>query len=454
MSRPTLAPSALAVALSVAVGALIASLAPEQQPDWVRLLPFAAMLAVSAVALMVEHENRGLRLFSPLTLGLLFYNVMFAVVPISDLLFGNSAVNQDRWWLGTWLVVCGLVSMLVGYHLAFRGPTRFQGKPRSAVARTWSPRRARNYGLLGVGVAATAALYSVGGPAGAAFLLEDFGSRRLLTQGSTPILIGLSLGAPATAILAANWARDPRSLWLLLVAIPIAVVSTGYNGQRWRVVVIIVAVLAIVHLGHRRIPRTVLISVLVTLLVAFVWVGQHRNQIGTSQEAPSLEGANLYYNYIGSTHEVGQFRDFVTLLDGMPQTLDFQYGQTFLSIIPQAPFPTGGALFTNAFFPGVPEIVSYPPSYPGELYMNFGALGVAGGMLAFGFVLGAVEAFWRRNRGDVGALAMYGFAVLSLPLVLRGDFTTFGGFFLVGFAAQILAVRSIRQHQPANMKRK
>jgi oligosaccharide repeat unit polymerase len=176
----------------------------------------------------------------------------------------------------------------------------------------------------------------------------------------------------------------------------------------------------------------------VVLAALFVAYGSERSSIGTRRSAPSLAGSNFYYNY-AAKHEVGQFRDFVITLEGVPKRLSFQHGVTFLSIIPGAPFPTSSYLFSTTFFPKLfAKGTGIPTPLPGELFMNFGFWGVLLGMALFGAALGLIEAHHRRNPGSIMALLIYAYSLVPMAGVLRGSFTTFAGFFILGLIPILL----------------
>jgi hypothetical protein len=99
------------------------------------------------------------------------------------------------------------------------------------------------------------------------------------------------------------------------------------------------------------------------------------------------------------TGNLMQLQCLATLIDGMPGTLDFQYGKTLLMIalilVPSALYPakplTAPGILTDAFWPHrwVDEGTTMPPGFVGEMYMNFGWVGIAAGALLAGHVYGA-----------------------------------------------------------------
>lgn len=405
-------------------------------------LPFLLVVGTAALFLRYEHTHRGLSFFSPLTMAMIAYVVMFGLVPIADVWFDHPAVNGPGWSLAAWLVWPCLVLMIAGYRVAW---LVWPADTPRVSSHSWSEGRARFLGALGIGIGIAALLAALGGPAGVIRLTNQFADRYDFVTPSSLLLAAVSLSAPAIALRGASWVRHPTrrgTLAIVLLWLPPALLVSGYLGQRWRDLSILVALAALVHLGHRRIPKRWMAVFGATLVAFFLIVGFQRNVVGTTQTLEPLGGEQFYYNYVGSGHELGQFRDFVVTLEGVPDALDFQYGATFASVIPGAPFETGGALFTETFFP-LAQYASYPTPLLGELYLNFSYPGIVVGILLYGALLGGLEVYFRRNRHALGALAVYTYSLLPVALILRGSFTTFAGFYVVGLLALVVSLRFV-----------
>jgi oligosaccharide repeat unit polymerase len=419
------------VALAVAVAAAVAI--PFMTQPGARVyqpVPFVILLVVAAVALFREHGQHGLGLLSPLGVATLAYLIMFAVVPLADIRFDNPATYHALWWRASWIVVLGYLLIYTGYRVAL---AFFPPVDRNRPA-TWMHARATLAAtvLLAIGLLSLVIQLAT---IGFSSYISHFAQRFTLVENGVPLLIRITLATPGFLLLAGNWVRRPtrrRGLVLMLLVLPPVLFASGFLGQRWRGLTLLVALAAIVHYGIRRIPRPLMLLLTVALAFGFVTYGSQRSTIGTNRSGPALAGANFYHHYVAK-HELGQFRDFVVTLEGVPKRLSFQHGLTFLSVIPGAPFPTSSYLFSTTFFPELyAKGTGIPTPLPGELFMNFGLWGIVGGMAAFGFVLGFIESHRRRHPGSVTALLIYAYSLIPMAGVLRGSFTTFAGFFVLG----------------------
>lgn len=421
------------------VAALVLFTAPESR--LVKSLPFLLLLLALVLAIRRERRVNELSFFSLLTVVAVVYGFMFGVVPLADLAFDHPLTAHPGWWPVSWMAVAGFVLLFLGYQLVLRRV----GESAASSPSRWSHRLATVLSLGLLGVAAVSVLLWIWSFTGLSDYLLNFGARnRLFPRPDPSVLLPVSLAASAVALQAANVARGPCArrvvLFALIWLLPALAIS-AFAGQRWRDMAILVGVVGTYHLGWRKLSRRMIAAFVVVLAVAFVAWGQQRNVIGTQDEAPSLVGSSFYYDYVGRSHELGQFRDLLITFEGVPKVLDYQYGRTFLSLIPGAPFPTGGYVYSRAFygdFYATGTSVSTP--LPGELYMNFGLPGVLAGMLLFGAVLGLLEAYRQRRPGDYGPLAVYCYSLLPLALVLRGDLTTFAGYWFVGLVPLVVAV--------------
>jgi oligosaccharide repeat unit polymerase len=408
-------------------------------------IPHALILVTVALLFAREHLLRQLDFMSPLSITLLAYTTMFAIVPLIDIQFAHPLASHEAWWRAAWLAWFGLVLAGIGYTLAL---ATVPPRSRSQVS-IWNTGRAAFWSTILMTIALTALLTQLGGFAGTAAYFSRFATRHGTFENPVPLLLAISLAAPAVLLQAGSWLSGRtwrRTLSVLLLWLPPALVLSTFLGQRWRGLAILVALAGVYHHGFRRITVAAFGILMAALAVAFVLFGLHRNIVGTRQEALSLSGRNLYYNYVGAGHEVGQFRDFLITIQGVPEQLPFQGGKTFISVIPGTPFPTGGYLYSTTFFPELyAEGTSIPTPLPGELYMNFGTQGILIGMALFGFLLGLVESYFQRHRNTIGAILVYSYSIVPLALIIRGEFTTFAGYWMVGLIPLFLTLRTIER---------
>ncbi len=446
------------VAACLAVGLLVVLVPTTADVLTLKPVPFIVVLAVLGLTLAREHALGRFRLLSPVTITFAVYAVIFAIVPLADVAYGNVSVYDPGYSYGSWLVVGGAVSLALGFALAdgVRPWSRLPSN-RGRIDRTgglWLPGRATWLAILLMVVVYVFVLRATGGPGGIPNLIQEFASRRNFLTLSSLLGRVVSLVPAALALRAMDVIRRPSRravITFLLIWTPLALFATGFYGDRFRPLSVLVMVLAFVHFGLRRLPAIVVVVLSALLFALFVYAGIERNVVGTAQQSISLSGSGFYTNYVGATHEFGQFRDFVLTIEGVPTRIPFQYGRTLLKVIPGAPFPTSGSLISRAFYSGLfASGTSIPTPLPGELYLNFAVPGLLVGMALFGLAVGLVESYCARHWHTVEGLAVYALSLLHLPLILRGDWTTFAGTYLIALITLLVASRVVRRmsHRP------
>jgi oligosaccharide repeat unit polymerase len=409
-------------------------------------VPFLLVVGTAALIITRERLMGGVGLLGPLGIAAVTYALMFGIVPLADIRFNHPAIHQEAWWRGAWLVLLGLWAMYGGFRLArvVYPPVDLQ---RTSY---WNARRAQVIAgvLLVVALGSLAAEF---GRIGLHTYFLRFADRHSLVQNGVPFLIKITMATPAVLLLAGCWLQRPtkrRMLFLLVVVLPPVLLGSALLGQRWRALTLLVAIIAIYHVGHRHIPRSVLALLVLGLAVTFVVYGSERNYIGTDRQAPALSGSNFYYNYVNK-HEIGEFRDFVVTLNGVPSRLPFQHGRTYLALIPGAPFPTASYLFSTTFYSELyVKGTGIPTPLPGELYLNFGLWGIFVGMALFGVFLAAIQSYYDRHRGSIGAVLIFGYSLVPIAGIIRGDFTTFMGYFVLGMIPLVIALQWIQRPAP------
>ncbi|MPZ91958.1 MAG: O-antigen polysaccharide polymerase Wzy [Actinobacteria bacterium] len=453
MRRPRLAEQALGgrllpVALTIGTGILLSFTIVRYSSannTGFKAAPFLASLLVIVLGLGRERAVRNLSVFSPLTFATAVYFVMFVAVPLADLWFGNPTTFQQSWWPASWLAFYGILAIFVGHALPFHLVRRSRVDRMSA---RWRPGLARLLALVLLVVAALAVIQRIGGLAALPSYLSSFALRHRFVSSTTLTLVAISLVGPAICLMAGSWLRRPTSgrfLSILFIWIPPALFISAYLGQRWRALSILIALAAIVHLGNQKVSPATLAGISVALVALFLTIGLQRNVIGTQSQPRDVAGQGLYLNYVGVGHELSQFRELVITLDGVPDRLPFQSGKTFLSVIPNTSFPTSGFLYSSTFFPELHAIgSSVPTPLPGELYLNFGVPGILIGMLLYGAFLGMLEMYFHYTRNTIGGVLIYSYSLLPVALILRGDFTTFAGWYGVGLIGLVVALRFVQ----------
>jgi oligosaccharide repeat unit polymerase len=402
-------------------------------------IPFLLLVAVIVCAVVRESAVNKVSLLSPFFVVSVTYLIMFAAVPLADVHFDNPIVHHALWETASWLVLLGYVLLYVGYRLVLTLlPPNDRGRRF-----TWSLPRSDLLTWLLLGVAFIALFVQLIAIGGLSTYVIKFSERHTLIENGPLYIKFATLGMAGILLLLGAWLSAPsrRRALLFILALPPVLLASALAGQRWRDLTIFVAIVAAYHFGHRRIPKAVLACLLVLVAGLFVYYGSQRSYIGTRRTAPSIVGTNNFYRNYVSHQELSQFRNFVLILEGVPGRLPFQHGATFLSIIPGAPFPVGGYPFSSTFYPELlAKGTSIPPSFPGELFMNFGFIGVVVGMTLLGLTLGILESAFKRRRGSIGVILVYAYSIVPLGGLLRGDFATFGGYYMLGLLPLLAAI--------------
>ena len=170
----------------------------------------------------------------------------------------------------------------------------------------------------------------------------------------------------------------------------------------------------------------------IALILALTALGQIRSASsgrlddGYTTSITSILSATLaraYFMDIGKTS---------VIVDAVPERVDYQNGETLVlflygpiprSIWPEKPVIRIGLMVGQEIF-NRPNDSGVPPGFVGELYMNFGKIGVAVGM----FVLGILNALLYKHtiltRNSANSVLIYALGTLILSFtLLTGDVT-------------------------------
>ncbi|MGY4818552.1 oligosaccharide repeat unit polymerase [Pseudomonas chlororaphis subsp. piscium] len=222
--------------------------------------------------------------------------------------------------------------------------------------------------------------------------------------------------------------------WLYLF---VALFVCALQGQKSTIFIII---LSLIIVRHYRVQRVSLVKGAVLGFVMFVslmiyhLLKQELLATGRFFFINEEQGVFLSFVHLLATQFTGnlmQLQTMTVLVDAMPKGLEWQNGSTLLMIvlilIPSGLFPdkplTAAGVFTGAFWPDkwLMEGTTLPPGIFGELYMNFGALGVLFGGLFLGLLWGRLYGAVIYNPKSDRALGVYALAVASMLHLFRGE---------------------------------
>jgi len=137
--------------------------------------------------------------------------------------------------------------------------------------------------------------------------------------------------------------------------------------------------------------------------------------------------ANLLLNpYFFKKVDWFAFNNITVLVAGVPQHLNYQHGSTFFSALfaplPFQPVRQGHVVFGQALAPTIiTNQFGVSLTLVGELFLNFGILGVAIGFLAAG---GAIRLFYEwavTNKSGIIGVVLY--SAVANDFLMKGNFS-------------------------------
>jgi hypothetical protein len=255
----------------------------------------------------------------------------------------------------------------------------------------------------------------------------------------------------ATALVGAaaymGWAERHRRAWTRTFWGLLAIEAAWYlpSGERARLAGLALATLILMYYARgQRVPwRSLIVGTLLLGLVVFPLVHYYRGQWGddwTYQKAPVRafqEGVNalttndpattLKLGFTVSLSRLSDVASVATIVSKGRELSPREPGETLSwtldAVIPRAIAPskydpgTFGNEFGRAYtiLPHFNFTTAIAISQPGELFVNFGWLGVAIGMAVLGAVFRALNDYFAARASDPAALAIY--SISALPLI-------------------------------------
>ena len=163
-----------------------------------------------------------------------------------------------------------------------------------------------------------------------------------------------------------------------------------------------------------------------------------------------------------------QFDAVTMILDKTRSVDDYRFGSTFDDLlwfyVPRQWWPdkpvSFGYRFGPEFFPGANATESYAPSMVGELYLDFGLIGVAGGFYLFGIALRACYESFAIRRSRLSAV-VYAIILFRLTNMVEGPVSTHIEFLLaeltpiaVLVVTDRIAIQAGQVHAPGAVTRR
>jgi oligosaccharide repeat unit polymerase len=172
---------------------------------------------------------------------------------------------------------------------------------------------------------------------------------------------------------------------------------------------------------------------------------------------PFLENGVIFsFNILDNLYSKRNFDtvyNFAVLIQNMPENLEFQNGKTFVSAL-LSPFPSSvinslghnfqeaHIIFTKNFLPKFYENrVGVPVSFPGELYMNFGLLGILLGMIILGILGKGLYSYLRLYPDNKNVVLLYAISAYSIFYAfIGGNFSNILPKFILQIGYLLIAI--------------
>lgn len=383
-------------------------------------------------------------IFEPVYLFAAAFGVVFVVRPLFDLTspggipplvgYDPSATYTQAQVVG----LLGLLGFLVGYYLPFGRGIAASLLPQPT--RELRQKRLNVFVLLTIAASAGAYAIFLVTNGGLSFLSSVLSGRNSAVSAALLDSSGYLYTAPlwtsglGILILAHtdHWASRRGIFAFAVIGFSQAAVLVA--GDRSWVLPVLAAVIAVRYLRRQRRPSVVAIVGIVAT-VFFLGVIVPREYRNTSDRNASLwttvaqtvsqpvESSRQFF----SGADTAMVDNLAIELQFVPSQLHFQSGLTYLEAltrpIPRAIWPNkprGDPLMPTIWPSLAAQHVGFAFSMFGEIYLDFGILGVFLVMCIFGIAWQALYAWYRRNPGSAVAAALFASCWAFVFVYLRG----------------------------------
>ena len=336
-----------------------------------------------------------------------------------------------------WVTIVGVIGFFVGY-----AATR-DLMPSARMSAMVQPPGWRDDRLLFLGVLYTViglALFSVGVTliGGPAELLFGLSSRLELFAGLNYFFYAINLLLVVSLVWWARALSEQRlphvSFWLYTVS---AVALSALQGSKVILFVFTFAMTLVYHVIRRRVSLAQLALLAVVFVPALSIYTVYVREYVVLGELRSVEATENWLSLLWllvARDFAGNFiqlQALTLIVDRVPDVLEFQNGRTLLAMltiaVPSSLFPekylTAPGVFTLSIEPDrwLREGTTLPPGFIGEMYMNFGTIGVAVGLLGFGAAFGWIRRVVKARGRDPVTVTLYALAVAMMAHYVRGE---------------------------------
>jgi oligosaccharide repeat unit polymerase len=233
----------------------------------------------------------------------------------------------------------------------------------------------------------------------------DYSSKWNSTEGN---LIGLfhmgeALFIPAVLILVAFWHHEKLSN---IIKINILLIFIFYllTAARWRLILFTLSLFNLYLIRKKRkISLYKILIIGICVMIVMPIIGYYRS-ISGPEKTVMIRG-DKYIKSVMSSLSI--FETFLVIIDNIPKNMDFLYGDVLL-YIPKYFIPR--KIWPDKPYPKELEIIwaltggrnlGYTAPLFGELYINFGIVGVIVGMFIFGVFCRTIYEYWKKKPENI-----------------------------------------------------
>lgn len=275
---------------------------------------------------------------------------------------------------------------------------------------------------------------------------------------SAYIYLGIDLLIPAT-ILFFVISLTSRNLFhkaTFIISLLLSIYMFGSLYARYRTIALLLSLVVFYFLFRFKRPRPLssVTAVFITLLI-FSLTGMFRGALGNidisiDSVVNTFTNFDILYRFVSSQGDATMFDMLVLYFQEIPHNLTYLYGIGFIQLlvhpIPRFIWP-GKPIQPTALFmeQTLPEFsthgVGFASSIFGDLYWNFGYLGLTLGMLVIGLILKNIFIWQRKRSTFITAQLFYAFVFAYFPMYMRGEFVGTSSWFLFTLIPTLLAMR-------------
>lgn len=394
----------------------------------------------------------GLNFFEPITIIAAIYIGIFIIKPIIDLrnddLYEHGIAVIGGGTKATLLFAVGFTAFFIAYYLP-RKTWTYNGRPLFVNER---PKEGftllQKQSFLVAAWAVTFALCLIGMMSQGLTLryIFSFGweGERVVDESKTALLFLSNFGITLVTLWLLIIDRV-GNMWIKIITTVLCIVYILMRNARWLMLVFIAAPVTLYYLKRGKQPRLHRVMVIFVLaLIVFSWMQINRNVLhsGGAMQGWGRENMTMTIVLKPLDSDFSTYRSFYSMVNRYPSEHDYLFGSTFAYVFilfipksiwinkPDNPVRDMIEIALNAKARKSGTAVANI----GEMYANFGVLGIIFGMAILGRVAAKLKENMQPEADNTDKLAFYSIMFpLLFQWIARGNFS--GNVYLTAFAA-------------------